>query len=99
MSLGSSGGFVPSFTTNYPYCDMEMRSARTRLCGAGASATRESAFFKFEVSKSDLQTERHTISVSVFALENSNGKDTLTLYVTSCLKSVCGQRNVIPGLM
>ena len=97
MSLGSSGGFVPSFTTNYPYCDMEMRSARTRLCGAGASATRESAFFKFEVSKSDLQTERHTISVSVFSLEYSKGKDTLTLYVTSCLKSVCGQRNVIPG--
>ena len=97
ISLGASGGFVPSFTTNYPFCDIEMRSPRTRLCGGGTSETRESAFFKFQVSKSDFKDQLHTISITIFGLEKSAGDDMLTLYVTSCLKSTCGQRNVVPG--
>ena len=74
-----------------------MRSPRTRLCGGGTSETRESAFSKFQVSKSDFKDQLHTISITIFGLEKSAGDDILTLYVTSCLKSTCGQRNVVPG--
>ena len=98
ISLGSSGGFVPSFTSSYPFCDVEARNPRTRLCSGGASETRESSFYKFQVSKSDFKDQQHTISVSVFSLE-AQGKmdDMLTMYVHSCLKSKCGLSNVVPG--